>query len=70
MLELDGMRDHMDWSKDMLRDNEHVLQGRRAMRFGFNAATRDRCRAASQLAKALGVPARTCVNPSVGDCPP
>lgn len=70
VLELDGMRDHMDWSKDMLRDNEHVLEGRRAMRFGFHAATRDRCPAASQLATALGVSARACANPSVEACPP
>ena len=36
IVELDGMRDHTDWSKDMWRDNEHALQlGAVTLRYGW-----------------------------------
>lgn len=53
VVELDGLRDHQDGSKDLFRDNEHMLAGRRAMRFGFNAVARSACRAASQVERGL-----------------
>ncbi|NLE98935.1 MAG: hypothetical protein GX596_13245, partial [Propionibacterium sp.] len=54
VVELDGMRDHADWSHDMFRDNDHVLEAdRRTLRYGFNAANGHPCRAAAQLRDAL-----------------
>ncbi|NLE98730.1 MAG: hypothetical protein GX596_12205 [Propionibacterium sp.] len=53
VMELDGLRDHQDGSRDMFRDNEHVLAGRKALRFGFTAVARDGCRAAAQVARGL-----------------
>ncbi|NLE97408.1 MAG: type IV toxin-antitoxin system AbiEi family antitoxin domain-containing protein [Propionibacterium sp.] len=56
VVELDGMRDHADWSHDMFRDNDHVLDAdRRTMRYGFRAANAQACRAASQIRDALRI---------------
>lgn len=53
-VELDGMRDHADWSKDMFRDNSHALRlGVTTMRYGFGAAAGRACAAAAQLDAAL-----------------
>lgn len=54
IVELDGMRDHADWSKDMLRDNAHALRlDAVTLRYGWNAVTRQACTAAGQVAVAL-----------------
>lgn len=54
VVELDGMRDHVDWSKDMARDNARlVIDGVATLRYGWIAVTQDPCRVASQLADAL-----------------
>lgn len=54
IVELDGMRDHSDWSKDMIRDNEHVLRSNEiTLRYGWGAATRQACLAAGQMGAAL-----------------
>lgn len=54
IVELDGMRDHSDWSKDMLRDNAHVLRlNAVTLRYGWNAVARQACTAARQVAVAL-----------------
>lgn len=53
LVELDGLRDHTDGSRDMFRDNHHVLTQRRTLRYGFHAVARERCRAASQVADGL-----------------
>lgn len=53
-IELDGMRDHTEWSKDMARDNERLLaEGTVTLRYGWHAVTLDACGVASQLAEAL-----------------
>ncbi|MDF1489887.1 hypothetical protein [Tessaracoccus caeni] len=52
--ELDGMRDHCEWSKDMLRDNAHALRlDATTLRYGWHAVLRQPCLVASQLAEAL-----------------
>lgn len=52
IVELDGMRDHSNWSKDMFRDNEHLLEdGSVTFRYGLNATTRQACEAGAQLAR-------------------
>ncbi|HMR48069.1 MAG TPA: hypothetical protein PKE40_04445 [Arachnia sp.] len=52
--ELDGMRDHGDWSKDMLRDNAHALRlGVVTLRYGWHAVLRRPCLVAGQVADAL-----------------
>lgn len=54
IVELDGMRDHSDWSKDMFRDNAHALRnGVVTLRFGIRGVTVESCRAARQLAARL-----------------
>ncbi len=54
IVELDGIRDHTDWSKDMLRDNAHALRlDAITLRYGWNAVTRQACTAAAQVAAAL-----------------
>lgn len=52
IIELDGMRDHSDWSKDMYRDNEHLLEDLSVtLRYGMNAALRWPCAASEQVAR-------------------
>ena len=54
VIELDGARDHTDWSKDMLRDNERVLDdGALTLRYGWNAVVGQPCAVAAQVATAL-----------------
>lgn len=54
VVELDGIRDHVEWSKDMERDNARlVLEGAATLRYGWHAVTRDPCGVAAQLATAL-----------------
>ncbi len=54
IVELDGIRDHTDWSKDMLRDNAHLLDlDLRTLRYGWYAVTRMACTVAGQVALAL-----------------
>jgi len=54
VVELDGMRDHGNWSKDMDRDNEHVLtRDLVTMRYGFGAVTGRSCDVAAQLSRGL-----------------
>ncbi|MBB1513663.1 hypothetical protein H5399_13770 [Tessaracoccus sp. MC1627] len=83
IVELDGMRDHTDWSKDMWRDNEHALQlGAVTLRYGWWAVELTPCAVATQLASALsahgwkgamtrcpGCPEETSVSPE-GEFPP
>lgn len=53
-VELDGMRDHAEWSKDMLRDNAHALDlGLITLRYGFDAVLKQPGDVAAQLARAL-----------------
>ena len=54
IVELDGIRDHSDWSKDMFRDNAHALRlDAVTLRYGWTATTRHACAAAGQVAEAL-----------------
>lgn len=54
IVELDGMRDHADWSKDMMRDNRHLLSyGALTLRYGWQAVEHQNCVAAQQLGFAL-----------------
>lgn len=53
-VELDGMRDHTDWSKDMARDNARlVADDTTTLRYGWQAVTHDACAVAAQLSQAL-----------------
>lgn len=53
VIELDGRRFH-DVSKDMVRDNRHVLLHRvDTLRYGWHAVTTDPCAVAAQVAQAL-----------------
>lgn len=53
-VELDGVRDHTEWSKDMARDNARlVAEGTATLRYGWQAVTLDACAVATQLAAAL-----------------
>lgn len=54
-VELDGVRDHTEWPKDMARDNERLLaEATVTLRYGWQAVTLDACAVAAQLAEALG----------------
>ncbi|MHA6523556.1 hypothetical protein [Tessaracoccus sp. G1721] len=54
VIELDGARDHTDWSKDMLRDNKRLLDdGALTLRYGWNAVVGQTCAVAAQVATAL-----------------
>lgn len=54
VVELDGVRDHADWSKDMMRDNGRVIESDLVtLRYGWNSVTGEPCRVAAQLAMAL-----------------
>lgn len=54
IVELDGMRDHSDWSKDMMRDNHHLLiTDDRTLRYGLNAVGGRPCEVANQVAALL-----------------
>lgn len=54
VIELDGVRDHADWSKDMLRDNARLIEsGAMTLRYGWNAVTGDPCLVAAQVGAAL-----------------
>ncbi|HMQ66851.1 MAG TPA: hypothetical protein PJ992_11205 [Arachnia sp.] len=54
IVELDGIRDHSDWSKDMFRDNAHALRlDAVTLRYGWTGATRHPCAAAGQVSEAL-----------------
>lgn len=53
-VELDGMRDHIEWSKDMARDNERLIaEDTVTLRYGWQAVTLAACAVAAQLADAL-----------------
>ena len=54
IVELDGVRDHADWAKDMWRDNTHVVEGLATLRYGWTAVEDTRCDVAAQLGAALG----------------
>lgn len=54
ILELDGMRDHGNWSQDMFRDNSHLLaHGALTLRYGWHTITKRACDVAQQIASAL-----------------
>lgn len=54
IVELDGMRDHGNWSKDMVRDNAHAInQGLLTLRYGWWAVENLACETAVQLATVL-----------------
>lgn len=56
LIELDGLRDHSNWSKDMFRDNEHLLvDGLATLRYGWHAVTGSACGVAQQVADALAL---------------
>lgn len=55
-LELDGLRDHTDGSRDWFRDNAHKIHAHEdTLRYGWNAATKMACRASIQVEDALRV---------------
>ncbi len=54
VIELDGARDHADWSKDMMRDNKRLIEADSiTLRYGWNAVTGDACAVAAQVAASL-----------------
>lgn len=54
IVELDGQRDHLDWSRDMLRDNEHLIEyGAPTFRYGWTSTIFNACEVAEQLGRAL-----------------
>lgn len=54
VIELDGVRDHTDWSKDMMRDNKRLIEADSiTLRYGWNAVTGDACAVAAQVAASL-----------------
>lgn len=54
IVELDGIRDHTDWSKDMFRDNEHAHRLQiLTLRYGWHAVSGMPCAVADQLARCL-----------------
>lgn len=54
IIELDGVRDHGDWSKDMLRDNAHALRlDAITLRYGWHAVLRQPCLVVAQISEAL-----------------
>lgn len=56
VIELDGQRDHLDWSRDMMRDNAHAVRaGTTTLRYGWDATCNQACAAASQVAEALTI---------------
>ncbi len=55
IVELDGMRDHSDWSKDMMRDNRHAIDGLVTLRYGWHAVEGSTCAVAAQVAEALAL---------------
>lgn len=70
-VELDGMRDHTEWSKDMARDNERlVAEGTVTLRYGWHAVTLDACAVAAQLAEALAARGWDGQRRTCPQCPP
>ena len=66
VVELDGVRDHRDWSKDMMRDNEHAItDGLLTLRYGWGAVAQSACAVARQVGTALAARGWT---GSVGVC--
>lgn len=54
VVELDGARDHTDWSRDMVRDNQRLIDGQGiTLRYGWRAVTDEGCVVAAQVAAAL-----------------
>lgn len=54
VVELDGARDHTNWSKDMMRDNSRIIESSMiTLRYGWNAVTGEPCLVAAQVAAAL-----------------
>lgn len=53
IIELDGRRDHDDWSRDMMRDNRHALRGMSTLRFGWRNTCFESCAVASLVRQAL-----------------
>lgn len=54
VIELDGARDHADWSKDMMRDNKRLIETDSiTLRYGWNAVTGQACAVAAQVAASL-----------------
>ncbi|MBB1482595.1 type IV toxin-antitoxin system AbiEi family antitoxin domain-containing protein [Tessaracoccus sp. MC1865] len=55
ILELDGLADHQDATRDMDRDNLNVVQDdSRTLRYGWTGANQEACAAARQMATVLG----------------
>ena len=56
IVELDGIRDHTKWSKDMFRDNAHAIRlDSVTLRYGWHAVVYQACLAAEQLEEALAL---------------
>ncbi len=54
VVELDGARDHTNWSRDMMRDNTRMIEsGMVTLRYGWNAVAGEPCLVAAQVAAAL-----------------
>lgn len=54
VIELDGMRDHAEWSKDMMRDNEHlIIDDHRTLRYGWASVVYAQCAVADQVARVM-----------------
>lgn len=54
IVELDGRRDHSDWSRDMFRDNAHsIRRGALTLRYGWNAVSFRACLVARQVAEGI-----------------
>ena len=55
-LELDGLRDHHDGSRDWYRDNAHAIHsGEITLRYGWNSSTWMSCQTAQQVEDGLSV---------------
>lgn len=55
-LELDGLRDHQDGSRDWYRDNSHAIHSDElTLRYGWNSSTRTPCQTARQVEEGLSV---------------
>lgn len=54
VVELDGARDHTDWSRDMMRDNRRLIEtGDLTLRYGWNAVAGQPCAVVAQVVAAL-----------------
>lgn len=70
IVELDGMRDHRDWSKDMMRDNEHAIsEDLLTLRYGWGAVVQSACTVARQVGAALAARGWTGTVGACARCP-